>query len=777
MCHFVYRISELEVCDGAVQRSISCTQHASGNLPLYYNIVMTCTPLKLSLRPLLWAAVVLAILGITHPSGAQSPVARRPITVLLVPGLLPSDLSRPECAHLTALIESGSSAWMVCRAAKPADPQDLRKDGRDPLPSLLLTLGAGARARVGNESQKIVAPSAHAFHTQPFPDPAALRNLLLSNSHLDHSVHVGCLGDMLHASGIRTYVAGNLDASSPDRSLFLLAMDRKGTADDAGPRLTKILPDDVSPFGIKTNVAGILTDYDICAPSDRFRIIGLGDLLRADKYSDLARSSVAETQRAEALRTIDSAIAEFSKRTLNEPGGLLVLVSPGPADSTTNPQDRLGFITAAGANIKPGLLTSNSTRRLGLVDITDFVPTVAEWIKKSVPYAINGSPMHTATGDTPTRMAAAMADLHTDLTARADIQNLLGGLPTVQMLVLLIAILIPAGWPRTKLPRSLSLLLISMPLLMLALPACVPAARPASIAALITVSLIIAAIGAVLQSDVMLKRIAIGILGTLLLMTIADLATGSHLMKTAWMSYSATDGSRFYGIGNEYMGAVIGALCGLYALLFSFSSNKHKLKSRIYFALFSVTIAVMFFPLAGAKAGALPSAGSAMLALIWMHPTTSKSTRLRQLCACVACMSAFAAGSIALDRATGATHLAKAASSKAADSRAVVVKRKLANEVRLLTRSPWMPTVIVSLFAVLYLRSRSTGFERVSFNAALVGGTACLLLNDAGVLAAANVFLVSAGTSILFFKPGAAASTPLHPAAGTECPQQPVTTA
>jgi hypothetical protein len=702
-----------------------------------------------------------------------------PTTVLLVPGIRADDLKRPECPHLTAFIQQSASAWMVCRAARPVDPQDLRKDGRDPLPSLILTLGAGSRARVGSESEKIVSPTPHAFHTQPFPDPGALSSLIASNKRLDHTVHVGLLGDLLHKSGIRTYVAGNLDAALPDRSLFLLVMDHRGIADDAGPRLTKFLTEDTAAYGIKTNLIGILTDYDLCAHRDQFRVIGIGDLLRADVYAQVVRSQPAAQQRAEALKVVDRAITEFETRTLSEPGGILILVSPGPADSTTNTQDRLGLLAARGAGIGQGLLTSASTRRIGLLDNTDFLPSAAAWLGASLPYSVSGSPAHTASATTSQNIAESLTAIHGEITSRADIQNLLGGLPSIQLVLVILAGLLPFGWPGSKIPKALALLIVSMPLAMLLLPPVVPPVRYASARSLAISCLLIAAAALVTGSrnPRCLKLAAAALLLGLVGISIADLCSGSHLMQIAWMSYSATDGSRFYGIGNEYMGAIIGAFCGLYMLLFSAAgSTANSLRTRAYFLLTITATLVMFFPLAGAKAGALPSAGSALLALVWNHPAISRKVRAQRVGLCAVGLVAAGFAFVALDRSAGITHVARASAVAAADSRSTVIKRKIANEVRLIIHSPWMPTLIAACGLVLYRRRVATGAERTAINASLVGGAACLLLNDAGVLAAANVFLVSAGASLLT---GAYARTELSPTLATAAPvemQQPATT-
>ncbi|EGD49864.1 hypothetical protein TheetDRAFT_3325 [Thermoanaerobacter ethanolicus JW 200] len=82
---------------------------------------------------------------------------------------------------------------------------------------------------------------------------------------------------------------------------------------------------------------------------------------------------------------------------------------------------------------------------------------------------------------------------------------------------------------------------------------------------------------------------------------IIDLLLNSPLMKNSILGYDVISGARFYGIGNEYMGVLIGSsIMGTMAL-----TEKYKTKSVkiLGFILFTVAFWLMVLPQFGAKVG------------------------------------------------------------------------------------------------------------------------------------------------------------------------------
>ncbi len=300
------------------------------------------------------------------------------ITILLVPGLRADDLDGLTLPALSDLISEGESGWMVCRAARPADPDQLRPDGRESIDSLMLSLGCGGRARCGPEADGIVSPTPHNLHVLRYPPPGSVDALKKANRGLGYTLHVGALGDIAHLAGITTAAIGNMDSDRPDRSIYLLAMDSNGIVDDAGPRLGKILSVDTAPFGITANMDETLNAYDGIAKRDYLRIVVAGDLYRADRYAPVCLPEIAKSHRADALKTVNQLIEQISFRIAGEiRRGIqsrLIVISPGPADSTPSAQDTLAPIVLWGREIPHGAVTSLSTRRESRISIVSSEP-------------------------------------------------------------------------------------------------------------------------------------------------------------------------------------------------------------------------------------------------------------------------------------------------------------------------------------------------------------------------------------------------------------------
>lgn len=778
-----------------------------------WSIVCSLWSFVYGLRNLL-ALLLLVCLVPTALSAAPAPGR---IVLLVVPGLRAEDLNRPELPTLRRLLSEGASGWMVCRAARVTDPDLLRPDGRDTTDSLMLTLGCGARAIVGPESDGIVAPTPHALHVLPYPPPDALAALKAANARLAYTVPIGALGDLAHKAGLHTAALGNMDSDRPDRSLTLLVMDANGQVDEARERLTKNLACDTAPFGLQANTQQMLADYDALDPRDGLRAIAFGDLYRADRYGPLCMPAIAAQHRATALQALDAFLAQLQMRLIQDRASRrfapvrLILLSPAPADSTASPQDRLAPILFWGDGIAAGRLDSPSTRRPGLVVNTDLTATVADWLQQPLPSGAVGRPIQSvAVADAPPaseRLAAA----HADWVRRAELQNALGGLPTVQCLLVVCGLLTlrHPRWRRIRI--GIAIAIVALPLGMLALPIFNPPGQAgAATLLLLFVALCVGIAWRNLQGS---ERVFTALCAALLALIGLDLLTGLHLLHNAWMSYSALDGSRYYGIGNEYMGAVIGAACVLFSRgswsvergsrsgdrespavppqtegsrgiaptdepatpapatqaeeSQAFTTNHdprttdHEPRSTNhalfpFLLLFMGLLLVMGAPALGAKVGAIPSAGIAFAVAL----LTAYRGRLilRDLLVILAVPVVLLLGAALLDAHGGQSHFIRALTGEGGGSLLSVLHRKALMERHLLRHSPWSLTLLACICALLWIRttrwrrlfvSPKGPAARAAFAGIVTGAFASLLFNDAGVLAATMVLLYGCAWALL----------------------------
>jgi len=663
------------------------------------------------------------------------------VVALIVPGLRADDLTRPEVPTLRRLMMQGASGWMVCRAARVTDTRLLRPDGRETTASLLLTLGAGARAVTGPEAAALTDPT-----SSPAAQMAARERLKARNARLAYPVPVGALGDTLHAAHFQTALIGNTDAESPDRTALLLVMDSAGRVDIAG-RLHHNRDDVTAPYGFREDISAMLADYDVLPSDTAFCALVFGDLARADRYEPLCLPALAAAHRAAALRALDSLLAALGPRLRAErarhPLRLFVL-APGPADSTTDRLDRLAPILAWGEGVPQGTLTSASTRRPGLVVNTDFLPTVTDFLRLPPPPGMTGRPMTSAPAlteriPTPERLRAA----HDTLLQTARQQNALGGLPTVQMLLVLAGMAARSRrrWP--ALVPATAIAIVSLPPGMLLLPPIAPGSVWGAGALLAVFTLTLAGFAWKLaRARRSVLPLFYGLCALLPSAILLDLLTGSHLLRQAWMSYSVVEGARFYGIGNEYMGAVIGAACVLLGSR-TLGVGRWALGGIWMLAL----LLAMGAPQFGAKVGAIPSAGvgfGVALLVRWRG-----RVRFREGMVILIALALLLGGFALWDlhfHAGPQSHLARAFSGAGGGSLLAIAFRKLALEGYLLLHSPWSATLAVSAVGLWWLwRAHPDLFASLEAKAVLAGlvagAAASLLCNDSGVTAAALIFL------------------------------------
>ncbi len=96
------------------------------------------------------------------------------------------------------------------------------------------------------------------------------------------------------------------------------------------------------------------------------------------------------------------------------PGTLLLVISPGAAVAPGSGGGPAGpphlmSVVVSGPGFADGLLTATSTRRPGIVTLTDLTPTVAGWLGRAVPRGTVGAQIgRTSRGDLPATISALL---------------------------------------------------------------------------------------------------------------------------------------------------------------------------------------------------------------------------------------------------------------------------------------------------------------------------------------------------------------------------------
>ena len=621
------------------------------------------------------ALCLLLLLGFALPAVAQP----GPLVVILLPGTSLRDWQSADAPNLHRLIATGALAVMNTRTARL--PNDRARETPE---SAALTLGAGARAAGGPEDAVF------------YGSGDAIRPV---------GVSAGALYERRCGYAVPPQLAVNLGWPS-------LLRENAGRGYDIH---LGNLADTLTVAGIPIRAGGRFSNMPAVSGDGTVRTAAVfavqpSECLIWDSGSDLPAA--------------DALLGEAAAQIAAQRGHLMVL-SPFANDADYAQGRRLTPVLEWGHDIPAGLIVSTSTRRPGLVTNTDFAPTVAAYFGQT---AMATRPFGQVWSTLPTAHAAQKAqDLEEEAYRQAQGMKILPYLAVG----LTLWVLIGTGLTLTG----------KMPLVWPLVPATFLLAMLWSSAAAMTPFLCLAFL---LSAWAFSRRfpartLLTAILSAFVLTLMVDMVTGSRLMQRSLLGYSAVEGARYYGIGNEAMGALIGSLLVIAANLWTQARL-----TRIALTLLLAVVALLLgSSLAGAKAGGLLVSAAAFGTLLYALWGGRWSWRvaLAGLLVAALVMAASALGE-ALLPGSRHSHIGEAAAriqmggwGEAQD----IIGRKLAVESRLAYHSAWACLLWSSLLCFMALGKRigERAEQRSLQTAGLVAIIACLALNDAGVVAAA----------------------------------------
>jgi len=747
---------------------------------------------------------------------AETPPAPRTILILF-DALTADDLRDPALPHLRALAQSGGVGLMntavagpktdtaavltlALGAQAPAEPTDEevylnRSEWVESAPAgIVFQRRTGIRVNESSDNRVMGNPTTRS------PDHPTPQHL--NTSTPERLVHLGIaslkrrglnhrlIGAVLARAGKTEAlrVGGNADTDRPGRRAALFVVNADGIG-PYGPVATTSFPDSPAmragkgdidghngpaPLSLQGRKAGDEGGISVqalaqwAAEQHSSVVVHLGDGARVEAMrSRLEAAAYARARRA-ALTRLDELLSALTPLSLPRSrvsargaGGRegdpvrILLLSPRPPANERGEWDRLTPVVLAGADATPGLLTSATTRTPGLIANVDIAPTLLQWLDVPVPAAMTGHPLSIVPSGDPLAEIARLDRLVT-VNARAlvPIFALLGVCAAAVVLGGL-----AASWQRSAFAPTFALgilFLMNMPLAMLL----VVFLAPTSVITLIvwTLALMLLGTGAeLLGSQSPLQRVAF----LTVLVILVDAFFGQPLVKFSVFSAYQLPGLRFYGIGNEYMGVLI----GLTLLWMSLG----RMSARWAGAVFLGVALVIGFPRLGANAGGLVAAAAAF-GCGWM---IRRGRRVDAKAAALWTLGGLAGAFTlaALERSifgSESSHLGgalQAAGTQGYGYLPEIVARKLLMNARILLH-PAALAALASIAALLLLARRtlrartqtllaqhptwSSGLPAAGF-----GALAAFLFNDSGIVAA--LFLLGAflmaGLYFLFTDP------------------------
>lgn len=462
---------------------------------------------------------------------------------MLAPGLGLKELADVRYPNLAALAASGAVGLMNVTNA----------DWREDLASACLTLGSGERRAWRPEA--------------PGEPPLLLGERFQAAGRRVCALTVGSRwggGELLLAVGDATRRA----AHTP-RPAFLSDLER--------------------PFGVAADLPVLLRAARRSLDRCDLLAVDPGDLERARRYAPFCLPERAAAHAHAARRDLDRLIGALWPQARSM-GGQLFLVSP--VAGTDGPWG-LGLLVAAGPPWPRGLLTSPSTRLPGLVTNLDLLPTLLA--QAGLDGAdLAGRPFRsTGAGGLGELERLARWSARAE-TARGPAWDLLrAGL--IALLLLSALTRVRSRLRRTLLPAALWLFLVV--LLAGDLVAPPGAARAAAHAVLV---------GLAVAAGWALSRWELPLLGALVLLLLGDLSSGGHLLRWSPLGHSVALGARYYGIGNELAGLLLGVTLLLPFAACSAARHAPRARRRAAWAgvaLYGLVIAAVGSPVLGANFG------------------------------------------------------------------------------------------------------------------------------------------------------------------------------
>jgi hypothetical protein len=691
--------------------------------------------------------------------------ARPRVILMAVDSLAWEDVTYDSLVNIRRLEEKAAWGLMNVRTGGRLIPED----GHTSLGASARAVGAkeaGLAFHLNDTYEGMSVRHIYQGRTGLVPPTDGIVNLsvvktIRENNLLPQKIHVGALGDAIEGAGRRRAVLGNSDVGkTPRRFAVSIAMDSKGYVDMG--RLDLKIVDPLSPQGIRTDVEGLLEEISRFLNDADFIVVEFGDLLRLEEEASLLRDDMVRQHRLRALKDLDQLLGGIL--SMLEPDDVVILLGSTPSGLIGRKGSQLTPVIIAGHKIESGLLIGHGTRWDGLIINTSIAPTILKYLNMEPPVYINAMPVEVVSSDDP---IGVLGDMDTRVGRVNANRSLLLRTYILIAIILhlgsLLLILVPGSITAFLTPifqRGI-IFLISLPLALLLLPLSIPEgfslALLISVVFAIAIALIASLAGSLLGANRGLAIMVIVMLGTAITLMI-DIATGYNLIRYSPLGYDAVTGARFYGIGNEYMGILVGAsLVGTFGLLELLSP--HQGMRRIILGVTSLAIiGSIGHPSLGANAGGTITAASGF-GLSWLLLETSSIGLWHIVGLGIGIIVTIFAIAI-LDYLRGSTsHMGGAIKlflTFGIGEIYNIIRRKVAMNMKLFRWSPWSRALVVALGALVLLFYRPTDLLRrivkrypilsKGILATIIASIVAAIVNDSGVVAAATCILFASST-------------------------------
>jgi len=442
------------------------------------------------------------------------------------------------------------------------------------------------------------------------------------------------------------------------------------------------------------------------------------------------------------------------------PSDLLMVVSGSTSVARQRQGIRLSAVAIEGPGFGPGMLTSGTTRRDGVVTLTDLAPTIVAAL--GLP-PLPGADGRAATVKPTSNAVPKLLSLERDLVrASLDRRPLTRWTLVAAMILIVVALAVvwfagPAPRTNTRIPSGardwLATLLVASAATPLALyvngifhPSSTGVAGLETVAVALGVALIA-------RATVGLTGSLVVVLGLTALVPLVDLLIGTPLAVRSPLAFQVAGGGRFYGVDDGVLGVVVGAEVFAAALIV----ERMRGVGRWIAIVFAASVWLLGAPSFGSKFGApltaVPAFGVLAVAIGGKRFTRAS---IAAIAIATVAVTGLLIGVDALRTPAAQSHVARAVEGRS--SVGGILSRKIHAQWVITAHTIWTPAIILfagALALVLWRRrdlvARALEWHallRPALLAALVGGIAGFLFNDGGVLTTAPIAMFA--SSVVF---------------------------
>lgn len=402
-----------------------------------------------------------------------------------------------------------------------------------------------------------------------------------SNGSADNVVVLGTLGQALEDANGLLAAVGNSDATGTPapaklmRPAAVVAMDEQGLVrfGDVSEDLLRQAPD--APYGVTTDLeafraqVGRITGFARGHRGPSLIVLDPGDLYRARRFEPQTTPDVAARQHAEALTTLDEVVGVAIESAGSD--GTVMLVSQAQSNDPGGYLAGVGPAVIAGPGWR-GYLTSASTHRIGLVTNLDVTATILNVLGVPVPVQVVGDPIQAVLGPAAIAQRAAHLGAVNDAAISVDapkaivINSFIDG----YLILLALAAIAIAFWrrwparltyPAVTVLKAAALLLLAVPvstwLMFVFMP--LPANASLSLTILAGTVALVWGMAALVWWKFGVRVPAMLVCSITALVLMVDQWLGAPLSFSNFFGYSPLMGARFYGMGNEAAGLLLGS--------------------------------------------------------------------------------------------------------------------------------------------------------------------------------------------------------------------------